>query len=58
MIESRWRPAGSCVTAGANLAEIVGRVIRVGSPLKIGLMTGVTGRRGVYVTGGCDRRCR
>ena len=52
MIECRRQPGGGSVTAGANLAEIVGHVIRIGCGGEIGLMTGIAGRGGVYVTGG------
>ena len=51
MIECRRQPGGGGVTAGADLAEIIGHVIRVGSALKIGLMAGIACRRCVHVTG-------
>ena len=43
MIECRWQPGGGGVTAGADLAEIVGHVIWIGRGGEIGLMTSVTG---------------
>ena len=50
MIEGRWQPGGGGVAASANLAEIIGHVIRVGGGSKISLMTRVAGGRCVHVT--------